>query len=391
MNEKDEIIMDEINKIENGDILLPTVSNQIQKDYNNLISLQSKISNESDGFESTSRKKSFLSMDDTVLKIKEIKNKFNSLLIKIDYHVKNYIFVVSLLMTSCLNYNFLYLPFIFLGFIFTFFFISIDKKVNKNIKRSEYLTIIYSVLILIFKIIIIILIRKEIPFIEEKKNLFINLGIQVLKDKNSDFYYISTFIGEIIIFFVSLFSFNISKKYKDLVDEINLKGKKFWHLIKKSLVISYFMLLGLAAFNISLISLFYIFIVNILLFFISKHSNIQKISYIFRIFIGIFYYLIMIQIFLINLLNIYHFDDLLSSQELQIENGTKYYSKFTIIGINIMTNNENKYNICIHVLSYFFTVLSMVSLAISKSKITFYNIKLQNPNIYDIEDEKKEK
>ena len=390
MNEKDEIIMDEINKIENGDILLPTVSNQIQKDYNNLISLQSKISNESDGFESTSRKKSFLSMDDTVLKIKEIKNKFNSLLIKIDYHVKNYIFVVSLLMTSCLNYNFLYLPFIFLGFIFTFFFISIDKKVNKNIKRSEYLTIIYSVLILIFKIIIIILIRKEIPFIEEKKNLFINLGIQVLKDKNSDFYYISTFIGEIIIFFVSLFSFNISKKYKDLVDEINLKGKKFWHLIKKSLVISYFMLLGLAAFNISLISLFYIFIVNILLFFISKHSNIQKISYIFRIFIGIFYYLIMIQIFLINLLNIYHFDDLLSSQELQIENGTKYYSKFTIIGINIMTNNENKYNICIHVLSYFFTVLSMVSLAISKSKITFYNIKLQNPNIYDIEDEKKE-
>ena len=169
MNEKDEIIMDEINKIENGDILLPTVSNQIQKDYNNLISLQSKISNESDGFESTSRKKSFLSMDDTVLKIKEIKNKFNSLLIKIDYHVKNYIFVVSLLMTSCLNYNFLYLPFIFLGFIFTFFFISIDKKVNKNIKRSEYLTIIYSVLILIFKIIIIILIRKEIPFIEEKK------------------------------------------------------------------------------------------------------------------------------------------------------------------------------------------------------------------------------
>jgi hypothetical protein len=99
----------------------------------------------------------------------------------------------------------------------------------------------------------------------------------------------------------------------------------------------------------------------------------------------------MIQIFLINLLNIYHFDDLLSSQELQIENGTKYYSKFTIIGINIMTNNENKYNICIHVLSYFFTVLSMVSFAISKSKITFYNIKSQNSNKFDIEDEKKEK
>ena len=395
MNEKDEAIMNDIKKIEN-ERLLPTVTNQIENDDNNLTSLQSKISNESGGSEPSSRTKSFLSMDDTVSKIKEIKNKFISLIIKLDYHAKNYIFVVSLLMTSCLNYNFLYFPYIFLGFILSFFLISNNKKVYQNIKKSEYLTMIYSVLILIFKIIIIILIRIENSFIEENKNLFINLGIQVLKEKNSDFYYFSTFIGEIITFFVSLFSLNISKKYIendlfDFSDEINLKGQKFWHLIKKSLIISYFMLLGLAVFNISLISLFYIFIMNILLFFISKHSNKQIISYIFRIFIGIFYYLIMIQIFLINLLNIYHFDDLLSSQELQIENETKYYSIFTIIGINIMTNNENKYNICIHVLSYFFTILSMVSFAISKSKITFYNIKSQNSNKFDIEDEKKEK
>ena len=395
MKEKDEQIMNNINKIEN-ERLLPTVTNQIDKDYNDLISLQSKISNEAEGSDPHSRRKSFISIDDTVSILKGIKNKFNSLIIKIDYHVKNYIFVVSLLMTSCLNYNFLYLPYIFLGFILTFFLISKKKEVYINIKRLEYLSIIYSALLLIFKIIIIILIRREIPFIEEKKNLFINLGIQVLKDKNSDFYYISTFIGESITFFSSLVSYIISKKYIDHSlfkkrVKINLKGKKFWHLIKKSLVISYFMLLGLAVFNISLISLFYIFIVNILLFFNSKHSNIKKISYIYRIFIGIFYYLIMIQIFLINLLNIYHFDDLLSSQELKIENGTKYYSKFTIIGINIMTNNENKYNIYIHVLSYFFTVLSIVSFAISKSKITFYNINLQNPNLNDIEDEKKEK
>ena len=396
MNEKDEEIMNNMNKIEN-ERLLPTLNDQISYDDNSLISLQTKISDQSIGSDKPPRRKSSLIMEDTVSKIKKIKNKFFSLIIKLDYHVKNYIFDFSLLMTSCLNYNFLYLPFIFLGFILTFFLLSNNKKVYKKIIISEILAMIYSAFLLIFKIIILILIRTENSFIEEKKNWFINLGIQVLKDKNSNFNFISTFIGEIIIFFVSLFSFFLSKKYIEdslfyFLVEINLKGKKFWHLIKKSLIITYFMLLGLAVFNISLISLFYIFIMNILLFFFSIHSSMKTISYIFRIFIGIFYYLIMIQILLINLLNIYHFYNILSSQDLQIENETKYYSKFTIIGINIMTNNENKYNICIHVLSYFFTVLSMVSLAISKSKITFNKIsELQNSNIYDSEDEKKEK
>ena len=395
MNEKDEEIINNIKKIDNKPIL-PTLTNQIKNDYN----FQSKISSESAGSDPSSRTKSFLSMDDTISKIKHLKNKFNSLIIKLDYRVKNYIFVASLLMTSCLNYNFLYLPYIFLGFILSFFLIPKNKKKYKNIylfiRKSEFYIMIYSALLLIFKIIIINLIRIENSFIEEKKNLFINLGIQVLKDKNSDFNLISTFIGEIMIFFVSLIFSKISTIYMEydlfvINDEFNLKGKKFWHLIKKNLIISYFMILGLAVFNISLISLFYIFIMNILLFFISKHSNIKTVSYIFRIFIGIFYYLIMIQIFLINVLNIYHFDDLLTSQVLQIEKGEKYYSKFTIIGINIMTNNENKYNIYFHVLSYFFTVLSLVSLAINKSKITFKNIKLQNSNVYDSEDEKEEK
>ena len=392
MDEKNEDLLNNIKEIEN-DSLLPTINDKIQNNY--LPQLKKRNSSDSIGSDTSPRRNSFLSMDDTVLKIKKIKNKFISLLVKLKYPIKNYIFVSFLLMTSCLNYNFLYLPYIILGFILSSFLFSYDEKVFSFIRNSEIFTIIYSTILLLLKILAIILIKGENSFIEEKKNLFINLGIQVLKDKNSSFYFISTFIGEIIIFFASIVSLIISTQNmeNDLFEkdeEINLKGKKLWHLIKKRLIISYFMLLGLAVFNISLISLFYIFIMNILLFFLSKHSKQKIISYTFRIFIEIFYYLIMIQIFLINLLNIYHFDDLLSSQDLQFESGTKYYSKFTIIGINIMTNNDNNYNIYIHVLSYLFTVLSMVSLAISKSKIKFYNIKHLNLNIYDIEDEKKE-
>jgi hypothetical protein len=81
MNEKDEEIVENINKIENKG-LLPTVTNQIVYNDNNSISLKSMISDDSFGSDSSPRTRSFLTMEDAVSKMMEIKNKFNSLIIK---------------------------------------------------------------------------------------------------------------------------------------------------------------------------------------------------------------------------------------------------------------------------------------------------------------------
>ena len=317
--------------------------------------------------------------DETISWSKKAKNKSYVLHIKFDYNLKDYIFVFCLLMTSSINYNILYFPYIILGLILSYFLE--NKKIYRVKRKLEIFVMFYSILLLLLKIIVLFLNKnnKYNSFIQDNKNVLINLGVQNLKDENSYFYLISTFISEIVMLIISFFSTIISR---DAINNDNyddkLSEKDFPHLIQKYLIISYFMLLGLAVFNISLLSLAYIFIMNILLFFNFIHSSIKYISYMFKTFIIIFYIFIVLQISLINLLNTYHFSDYLTSQIIKVGDITKYYSIFTQIGINFMLNYDNTSVIYFHILSYLFTVLSLISLSVSNNIINFDRIKSYN-------------
>ena len=79
---------------------------------------------------------------------------------RIVFNIKNYIFIFCLLFSSFLNYNFLYFPYIILGFILSFFlFRNKNKKIYIFRKSSELGTLFYSLLLLIFKIVLIALIK----------------------------------------------------------------------------------------------------------------------------------------------------------------------------------------------------------------------------------------
>ena len=299
----------------------------------------------------------------------------------------DFIFVFLLLMTSSFNFNILYFPYIFLGFILSLYLKC--KVTNKCKILSGIIALIYSLLLLIFKIFIII--KKENTMVEKYQNLLINLGIKILQDKNSNFYYITTFLGESILLIISLIviiiNCNIKDNEKSEKSETNkLRKKQFNHLVKKHLIICYSMVLCLAIFNISILTLFYILIMNILLLYYVMSIKLRRLSCLYKILGTFIYILLLFQIFFINLLNIDYFKDILSSKVIEIENKKIYYSLFTQIGINIMNSND----ININSLSYFFAILSLLSFSIGNNKITFDLIRHQDIYI-DEKDENNKK
>ena len=134
---------------------------------------------------------------------------------RIILNIKNYIFIFALLMSSSFNYSFLYLPFIIIGFILSFFLFSNKNRAYRFKQFSEYFGLIYSLILLIFKIVLIVLSKKKNKNVLDNKNLFINLGILLLKDINSNTYLVLTFLGESFLIIISLISVIISNAFID--------------------------------------------------------------------------------------------------------------------------------------------------------------------------------
>ena len=316
---------------------------------------------------------------DTSLGTEEEENEVPSSTPKIVYICKDYIFNFSLLMSSSFNYSILYFPYILLGFVLTFFLSSSSKKIYKFKKISEIMTIIYSLLLLIFKIVLIILTKKDNEWVNTYENIFINLGIKLLKDKDSTTYLITTLISECLIIVISIIAMIVTNIFvdHDLTEDLKKKltKKEMHHILFRHLLINYIMFLFLAMFNTSIITLVYLLMISILLIFLAKHSSIRKISLSFKIIAILIYVLIIIQIFLINLLNIYHFYDKLTSKTVEKDNNKRYYSAFTQIGINFYNTDEiDKLFFLTHWPSYLFIVISMLSLSSTNNNITFDRI-----------------
>ena len=293
---------------------------------------------------------------------------------KILYNAKDYIFTFFLLMSSSVNCSILYYPYILLGFILTFFLYSYSQNVKKFKTICELCTIIYSALLLIFKIVLIILTKNDNERVKNNENVFINLGIKLLKDKESTTYLITTFISECVLVIISVIALIISYSLSDFdfndISKNKLTRKEMFKLFFKHLLINYFMFLFLAMFNTSIITFIYLFIINVLLIFIARHSSIRIITFFFKIFAILIFIIIILQISLMNILNIYHFAEILE----EYQENKKNYSVFTQIGINYMFDKDD-FTLW---LSYLFTVISLLSLSFSHNNITFNRIYLMN-------------
>ena len=370
-NQGEELLKeDNINNIRyqnSGGLKLPTIDSLIEVNNENKLTTVNTFLKSDEVYDEF----------DTSLGTEEEENEVPSSTPKIVYICKDYIFNFSLLMSSSFNYSILYFPYILLGFLLSFFLSSSSKKIYTFKKISEIITIIYSLLLLIFKIVLIILTKKDNEWVNINKNVFINLGIKLLKEKESTAYLISTFITECFLIVISIIAMIISNIFVDydLTEDLKKKltKKEMQNILFRHLLVNYFMFLFLAMFNTSIITLLYLLMISILLLFLAKHSSIRKISLSFKIIAVLIYVLIIIQIFLINLLNIYHFYDELTSKTVEKDNNKKY-SAFSQIGINFMYNKSKFLNNLFDWFGYLFIVISMLSLSSTNNTITFDRI-----------------
>ena len=312
---------------------------------------------------------------------------------RIIYNIKNYIFIFCLLYSSCLNYNFLYFPYILFGIILSFFLFKNKNPRNYIFKQiSELLMMIYSILLLAFKITFIILIKRDISWVKSNKNMFINLGLKLLKDEESTLYLISSFLSESIIIIISLVSFIISVSFKDFKLEFHPQYEKktkneMFNLLIKNLIINYFIFLFFAIFNTSIFTLVYLSLIGFVLLFSVRKSNINRMLLIYKLVILFNYGLLIIQIFFINLLNCYTFQDVLAKMIIDTGTKIKFYSLFSNMGIKIMVKYNTQIEIAIQNFSYFLTIVAMLSIATSNYKFPFY-ISLSK---FKVNNEKQEK
>ena len=306
-------------------------------------------------------------------------NKESSTL-RIIFIMKNYLFIFCLLFSSFLNYNFLHFPYIILGFILSYFiFRNKIKKIYNFRKISELVIFIYSLLLLIFKIVLIVLTKKENNVVLEHKNLFINLGVKLLKDENSVLYLVSSFLSECIIIIISIISFIISACFIDFKDfkleeEVNYEDKtekEMYSLLIKHLIINYFFFLFFAILNTSILTIVYLSFIGFTFFLTVKNTNLNKILLLFKLVALINYILLILQIFFINLFNCYAFEDIIASESIETDSGIKYYSIYSQIGIKIMLKNDSILKRIFHCLSYFFAIISFCSISTSNYVFSF--------------------
>ena len=287
---------------------------------------------------------------------------------RIIYNIKNYVFIFCLLFSSFLNYNFLYFPYIILGFILSFFlFRNKIIKIYNFRKISELIIMIYSILLLAFKIVFIILMKKDYARVNENENLFINFGVKTFKDRDSSLYLVSSFLSESIIILISLASFIISLTFVDYKLEVEEDFKKksineMHNLLIKHLIINYFIFLCFAILNTSILTLVYLSLIGIILFFTGKKDNLNRMLFLYKAVVILNYIFLIIQIFFINLLNCYTFEGILADKMVDTGSREKYYSIYTIAGIRGMLKNETLTKRLVHCFCYFFNIVAYFQL-----------------------------
>ena len=328
---------------------------QIEED--NLLKLNKLVSDSEDDLIDEEEKKE-------EEKRKEIRN--NLLFI-----IKDYLFFFWIMISSSMNFSYLYLPLILLGIIQKFF-IGKNEDSAKSLKlKLEFLSLIYSILLLIFKIICILQVRDENSFMFENKNIFLDLGICYLRNTDSKFYITMTFLGETLLIVFSLFSIIISHACKQFTKEndASLKKNNFW-TGRNLIILNYIFILSFSVFNTSFLTLFYIIVILIVFFLSSIRISDKILDKILQVVFLILLICIIIHVGLINIFNIPRLqENILHIDDMNDKDGNiKVFSILIYIGINYAYNDKLLY-VWKEWAGYFFAILSLISLTYSLNNI----------------------
>ena len=275
------------------------------------------------------------------------------------YNLKDHIFFFSLLLSSSLNFSYLYLPLILIGLSYIFL-LGYNTQCCKTLKLVfECIALIYSVILIAFKLVCIAFIKNENDYVLQNQKLFKDLGICYLRDTESTFYFFITFLGESVVACVSFYGIIISSLFSDF-DESS-EEKKIWKT-RNLIILDYVFILCFSVFNVSYLTLFYMALLQIIFLFDSTMcKNCARV--VFKLISYLFTLLISIQLFVINLFNIPKFQENFLYEE------NKKYSIWTQIGINYAFNSDFIYFFK-EWLGYFFMICSLVCL--------FFTIRIQN-------------
>ena len=275
----------------------------------------------------------------------QIIDKKDKILSKSLYISKDFIFIYLLLISTGLNYSYLYFPFLFIA-IASYFLLYETGKNFKLCKRIiEIFCIIYSLGLMIFKIYFCIQVKKG----NEYSKLFLDLGILNLLDKDSTYFFLASFFGEIFIIIISIYSLIISyisknidvSEYENPEEAYTLK--QFYSLMNRCIYLFYISVLGWAIFNRSILTLIYIMPMNIILYVLAMNYRKKLLFYIFKIFSIILTFIISAHILLINLFNTYSIRDSFLSDDLEIrDNYPRVVNGWTKLGINQAFHKDMK-------------------------------------------------
>ena len=121
------------------------------------------------------------------------------------HNCKDFLIMLSLLMCPSFNFNYLYLPILLIGFYYIKLILKNTNEQKRKKTSFETIILVYSFLLIIFKVIIIALAKKKYNSILNNKSIYIDLGISYLLE-DGIFDVIKTFIGESIIIICCIFT-----------------------------------------------------------------------------------------------------------------------------------------------------------------------------------------
>ena len=197
-------------------------------------------------------------------KTKKIESQTFSGKIKIIYIIKDYLFCFFLLNIPCPNFCYLHIPYYIFGILSLFFLLDNSIETRKCKFFFEIIVIVYTFFSVVAK--------TSCLFINNLFNndLIIQIGVPIIKNKNDIFYYLTTFVPEAIILIISIFSIiitSISKKYI-IFQQNKVNKKQFYNICHAIMMIDFIFIISLSCFNISIITLIYVMLINInILFF----------------------------------------------------------------------------------------------------------------------------
>ena len=321
----------------------------------------------------------------------EVKSKKN-LLKKINKSIrKDYFLLFFLFLSSSFNFNYLFLPFIVIGGIYLTCIGNFKFRPMRLKYLLEIFVIGYTSYLLIFKVIIYSLIRNEDETINTiYKDFFIDLGICILKDRDSNFYFIMNFLPEVLIISVSGYGILISFRSRLLTPkDLKVKTITNFKLSKYTLII-YVLMVVCTLFNLSYLSLFYIICIQIILFLCSIKFRENAIKKILKFMIYLIIILFSLQIIILNILNIHSIKKELLEENLS--SGIKKYIISKQIGINIINESGGAVSIATNFIGYLFSLIDLIVLINTCSKLALESRSVQNSeNIENKNDNQEEK